>query len=72
MSERPITPRERDRLKALYPEIFTDGELGGLGKLPPGPRERGGLPLGFNQWPRDRHDAWFAAFAVGRAQRGRE
>jgi hypothetical protein len=73
-----MTPRRRltplhdcERLKALHPEIFTAGELAGLGKLPPGQRERGGQPLGFSQWPGDRRNAWFAGFNVGYAQRRR-
>ena len=62
--------RERDRLKALHPEVYRDGELAGLGKLPPGTRERGGYPISFHQWPRDRRDAWAAGFNVGHSQRG--
>ena len=62
--------RERDRLKALHPEVYSDGELAGLGKLPPGTRERGGYPISFHQWPRDRRDAWTAGFNVGHSQRG--
>ena len=57
--------RERERLKALHPEVYHDGELAGLGKLPPGTRERGGYPISFHQWPRDRRDAWTAGFNVG-------
>jgi hypothetical protein len=64
--------RERVRLKALHPEVYRDGELAGLGKLPLGPRERGGFPLGFQNWPRDRRDAWMAGFNVGHSQRARQ
>ena len=58
--------RERGRLKALHPEIYRDGELAGLDKLPPGTRERGGYPIGFHQWPLDRRNAWFAGRAEAR------
>ena len=63
--------RERGRLKALRPEVYRDGELAGLGKLPPRPRERGGYPRGFHDGPLNKRNAWLAAFNVGyHARRG--
>lgn len=59
------------RLRELFPEIFRDGELCGMGRLPPGPRSRGGRPLGFESWPSDRRSAWVCGFESGIAQRGR-
>jgi hypothetical protein len=52
-------------LKDAYPDAFFDGELAGPGKLPPGPRERGGYPMAFHQGPLGRRNAWFAGFNVG-------
>lgn len=44
---------------------FRDGVRCGFLQKRDGPRDAGGYPLGFNHWPLERRNAWFAGFNVG-------
>lgn len=61
--------RDPDKLRELFPEVWEDGRQCGLGRVPDGERLRGGLPLGFHQWPQDRRTAWAEGFSAGLAER---
>lgn len=58
--------REIDRIRKTWPAEFNDGLVCALGKRPPGPRDPGGYPLGFHDWPIERRNAWWAGsnFAI--------
>lgn len=64
--------REREAIRARWPDEFDDGARGGFLKEYPGERERGGYPKGFHGWPLDRRNSWFAGFNKGRLDRLRD
>jgi hypothetical protein len=56
---------EAARLRQRWPTEFRDGARGALLMRFDGQREPGGYPLGFNGWPLERRNAWFAGFNGG-------
>jgi hypothetical protein len=53
------------RMREQWPAEFRDGARCGFLKEPEGPRDPGGYPRGFQRWPLERRNAWFAGFNVG-------
>jgi hypothetical protein len=43
----------------------------GFAQTHEGPREPGGYPLGFHEWPLEKRNAWYAGYNVGRIDRVR-
>jgi hypothetical protein len=41
-----------------WPDAFCDGYAWGAGLVLPGPRDAGGYPIGFHEWPADKKRAW--------------
>jgi hypothetical protein len=73
---RPVDPERvaraneiRKRLKTSWPNEFGDGALCAFTQHFSGDRETGGYPRGFNKWPLERRNAWFAGYGYGRVQR---
>lgn len=62
---------ERMGWGATFPDDYADGEVVGLGKPPPGPRDRGGYPIHFARWSRDRRRAWLSGLVFGCSERAR-
>jgi hypothetical protein len=62
---------ERARLKRAWPDAFRDGERCGFLQEYPGPREKGGYPRGFHQWPIEKRNSWFCGFNLGFVERQR-
>jgi hypothetical protein len=46
-------------------DALDDGAQCAFTKTYPGPREPGGYPKGFYDWPLEKRDAWFAGFNLG-------
>jgi hypothetical protein len=61
--------RERQHLRAAWPDEFRDGVTCALTGHFSGGRERGGYPLGFHTWPLERRNAWYAGYNYGRVKR---
>jgi hypothetical protein len=60
----------RAHLKSKYPTEFRDGaRTAFLGKGDGPAREKGDYPLGFDDWPLERRNAWYAGFNVGLCDR---
>jgi hypothetical protein len=53
------------RLQDKWPPEFRDGVRCGFLQKRDGVRDSGGYPPGFNHWPLERRNAWFAGFNVG-------
>lgn len=68
MSTVLIHPIARD-LRGKYPDAFDDGVRSGLGLPVKAPREPGGYPLHFHQWPLEKRNAWFAGYNRGHVER---
>jgi hypothetical protein len=60
-----------NRLREKWPPEFRDGARCGFTKGHEGPRDPGGYPQGFQRWPLERRNAWFAGFNVGSRDRSR-
>lgn len=71
MSEQPQVEREREWLSARGPEEYRDGARCGFLQKYEGQREAGGYPIGFRDWPLERHNSWFAGYNLGRQDRHR-
>jgi hypothetical protein len=41
-----------------WPEAFCDGYAWGSGLTLPTPRDAGGYPIGYHEWPADKKRAW--------------
>jgi hypothetical protein len=52
-------------LRERCPAEFRDGARCAFLLKFDGERERGGYPRGFNAWPLERRNAWFAGFSRG-------
>ena len=59
---------ERARLKRAWPDAFHDGERSAFQRYD-GPREPGGYPRGFDQWPIEQRNAWWCGFNLGLVER---
>jgi hypothetical protein len=58
-------------LQDKWPSEFRDGVRCGFLQKPDGVRDSGGYPPGFNHWPAERRNAWFAGFNMGLHDRQR-
>jgi hypothetical protein len=59
----------RQALCRAHPDAFDQGVRDGLTLKVDGPREAGGYPRGFHQWPTARRNAYYAGYNVGRTKR---
>lgn len=53
--------RAREMRVAIFtkwPEVFCDGFAWGIGLTLPIPRDAGGFPVGYHEWPADKKRAW--------------
>jgi hypothetical protein len=62
---------ERAAIRKQFPAEFDDGGRCGFLQNFDGPREQGGYPKGFHDWPLARRNAWFAGFNQGSVKRGK-
>ncbi len=63
------TTSERRVLRSKWPDAFDDGVRCGLMLPFAGPRDSGGYPQGFRQWPLEKRNAWFSGLNVGLLKR---
>ena len=61
--------REREAIRARWPDEFRDGARCGLSQKYEGPREAGGYPKGFHGRPLDRRNSWWSGYNAGRLDR---
>jgi hypothetical protein len=59
------TADELTRLRERWPDEYRDGARCAFLLKFDGDRERGGYPRGFQAWPLERRNAWFAGFNRG-------
>jgi hypothetical protein len=59
------TAEELTRLRERWPVEYRDGARCGFLLRFDGERKRGGYPRGFDRWPVERKNAWFAGFNTG-------
>jgi hypothetical protein len=55
----------RNELRRKWQDAFDDGARRAFTKTYPGPREPGGYPPGFHDWPLEKRNVWFAGFNLG-------
>jgi hypothetical protein len=55
----------RNELRRKWQDAFDDGARCAFTKTYPGPREPGGYPPGFHDWPLEKRNVWFAGFNLG-------
>jgi hypothetical protein len=62
----------RQVLRRKHPAEFDQGVRDGMTLNFDGPREKGGYPRSFGQWPAEGRDSYYCGYDIGRTLRLRE